>query len=421
MSRPGPVDPPRSERPRPGLGSGPMRDPWDPANRADPHAYWNDLRETEPIAGRHGPVTGNRFWLLTAYEDCVTALRSPVLGKEPEKHLPADVIGDVGDQGPFDVLGKNMLFVDPPDHTRLRGLVRGGFSNRTVAELEPRISEIVDGLLDDIDLDEPFDLIECFALPLPVTVIAEMLGIPEPDRPRFRAWSQAIVGNLGSMEEAMTAGMEFIQYLNEMAELRRADPRDDMISYLVHVEEDGNRLDHQEYLAMVFLLLVAGHETTVNLIGNGVLELIRHQDEFTRLLDGSVSAESTTEEVLRYHGPVESTTLRWAYEDVEIGGTTLASGDLVVPILFGANRDPAVFDDPDRFDVGRGSTRHLAFGSGIHLCLGAPLARKEGHVAFDALAARIGRLELAMDEADIEWPTGFFLRGARRLDVRRAG
>lgn len=171
---------------------------------------------------------------------------------------------------------------------------------------------------------------------------------------------------------------------------------------------------------MVFLLLIAGHETTVNLIGNGLLELTRHQDEFTRLLSGEVTVESATEELLRFHGPVESTTLRWAYEPTEIDGTELRPGDPVIAILMAANRDPAVFDQPDRLDLGRQPNRHIAFGSGIHLCLGAPLARREAHVAFAGLRDRLGRVELDMNPADLEWTEGFFLRGARSIRMRRA-
>ncbi len=397
-----------------------LPEPWDPAIRADPHAYWNQLRAVEPVAARVGPVTGNTFWLLTGYQDCVTALRSQVLGKEPDKHLDPSLVADFGEQGPFEVLGRNMLFLDPPDHTRLRALVRDGFSNRTVEGLVPRIEAIVDDLVDRIAGRSSFDLIESLALPLPVTVIAELLGIPAPDRVRFRSWTDALLGRVGTVEESVAAGMEFIQYLNDLAARRREDPQDDMISFLLHAEEDGDRLDHQEFLGMVFLLLVAGHETTVNLIGNGVYELTRHQDEFTRLLAGTVSVEAATEELLRFHGPVESTTMRWVYEGVEIGGVRLEPGALVIPILMGANRDPAVFDRPDTLDLGRAPNRHLAFGTGIHLCLGAPLARREAQVAFGAIAARLGRLELAMDGADLGWTQGFFLRGARSIEVRRA-
>ena len=392
-----------------------MPQPWDPSIRADPHAYWNQLRATEPVAARVGPVTGNTFWLLTAYADCVTALRSQMLGKEPEKHLDPSLISDFGEQGPFDVLGRNMLFLDPPDHTRLRALVRDGFSNRTVEALVPRIEAIVDDLIAGIG--DSFDLIADFALPLPVTVIAELLGIPAGDQRRFREWTDAFLGRVGTQEDSMNAGMEFIVYLNDLADERRSEPQDDLISFLLHAEDDG--LDHQEFLAMVFLLLIAGHETTVNLIGNGVLELTRHQSEFTRLLDGSVSVESATEELLRFHGPVESTTLRWVYDDVTIGGVTLSPGDLVIPILMGANRDPAVFEAPDMLDLGRTPNRHLAFGSGIHLCLGAPLARREAHVALTSIRDRLGRLELDADPHALQWTEGFFLRGARSMPMRR--
>jgi cytochrome P450 len=312
-----------------------------------------------------------------------------------------------------------MLFVDPPDHTRLRGLVRDGFSNRAVERLVPRIQAIVDGLIDRLGDRPTFDLIESFALPLPVTVIAEMLGVPASDQSRFRTWTDALLGRVGTPEESMAAGMEFIAYLNDLADRRRTDPRDDLVSFLLHAEEDGERLDHQEFLAMVFLLLVAGHETTVNLIGNGVLELTRHPDEYGRLLAGEVGVEPAVEELLRFHGPVESTTVRWAYEDVTIGGVTLPAGSPVIPILMAANRDPRVFDDPDALRLDRSPNRHLAFGSGIHLCLGAPLARREAQVALEALSRELGRLELDMDDAAIDWTQGFFLRGARTLQVRR--
>jgi cytochrome P450 len=396
-----------------------LPEPWDPVIRPDPHSYWNELRTVEPVASRIGPVTGNTFWILTRYEDCVKALRSPVLGKEPDKHLDPSLVADFGEQGPFEVLGRNMLFSDPPDHTRLRALVRDGFSNRAVENLVPRIEAIVERLVDDIGDRSSFDLIEALALPLPVIVIAEMLGVPAADQSRFREWTDLFLGRTGTEEESMTAGMEFIQYLNDLAEVRRSDPRDDMISFLLHAEEDGERLDHQEFLAMVFLLLIAGHETTVNLIGNGLLELMRNQDQFSRLLTDEVSVQSTTEELLRFHGPVESTTIRWAYEEIEIGGESLSPGAIVVPILMAANRDPAVFDEPDVLDLGREPNRHIAFGSGIHLCLGAPLARREAHVAFAAIRDRLGRLELDMEPEALDWTPGFFLRGARSIRVSR--
>ena len=367
-----------------------------------------------------GPQTGRTFQFVMAHPDVVSALRSPTIGKEPERHLP-DVETDFAREGPFAVLGRNMLFVDPPDHTRLRRLVRDGFSNRAMEAMEPRIAQIAENLIDRIHGKDEFDLISEFALPLPVTVIAEMLGVPLADQDRFRSWTQAILGRgVESEDQIMLAGMEFVNYLNDLAAERRANPTDDLTSYLLHTSEDGDSLSHEEFLAMVFLLLVAGHETTVNLIGNGVVELSSHRDEYARLLDDPGLIPSAVEEILRFHGPVETATLRWAYEPQMIGDTELAAGDLVIAVLMAANRDPSVFEDPDRFDVARNPKGHVAFGSGIHHCLGAPLARREAVIAFEVLAKQIGRLELAVDRDDLPWTNEIFLRGASSIAVRRA-
>lgn len=211
-----------------------------------------------------------------------------------------------------------------------------------------------------------------------------------------------------------------MNYLNDLANERRANPTDDLTSYLLHTSEGGDSLSHEEFLAMVFLLLVAGHETTVNLIGNGVVELASHPDEYTRLLDDPGLIPSAIEEILRFHGPVETATLRWAYEPQTIGDAELAAGDLVIAVLMAANRDPLVFEDPDRFDVGRNPKGHVAFGSGIHHCLGAPLARREAVIAFEVLAKQVGRLELAVDRHELAWTKEIFLRGAPSIPVRQA-
>lgn len=366
-----------------------------------------------------GPQTGRNFQFVMAHSDVVSALRSPTIGKEPERHLP-DAETDFAMEGPFAVLGRNMLFVDPPDHTRLRRLVRDGFSNRAMESLEPRIVQIAEDLVDRIAGEKEFDLISEFALPLPVTVIAEMLGVPMADQDRFRSWTQAILGrDVDSEEEIMLAGMEFVNYLNDLAAERRSNPTDDLTSHLLHTSEDGDSLSHEEFLAMVFLLLVAGHETTVNLIGNGVVELSSHPDEYTRLLQDPGLIPSAVEEILRFHGPVETATLRWAYEPQTVGDTRLSAGDVLIAVLMAANRDPMVFDDPDRFDVGRNPKGHVAFGSGIHHCLGAPLARREAVIAFEVLTKQVGRLELAVDRDDLPWTREIFLRGAASIPVRR--
>jgi cytochrome P450 PksS len=263
---------------------------------------------------------------------------------------------------------------------------------------------------------ERFDLIADFALPLPVTVIATMLGIPAEDQDRFRTWTAAILGRGGSPEDAAAAGLEFITYLNDIAAIRRQQPQDDMISTLLHGEEEGERLSHEEFLAMVLLLLIAGFETTVNLIGNGAFELMRHPDQYQRLRADRGLLAPAVEEMLRFHGPVESTTYRWAYEQVEIGGHVFQPGDLVVAILMSANRDPSRFTSPDTFDIARSPNRHIAFGSGIHRCLGAPLARIEGQIAFKLLNQH-GTMQLTVEEHDLQWTEGFFVRGLERLPV----
>jgi cytochrome P450 len=395
-------------------------EPWDRSIRSDPHTFWSHWRDQAGTMAAIGPQTGRTFQFVMAHADVVSALRSPTIGKEPERHLP-DVETDFAMEGPFAVLGRNMLFVDPPDHTRLRRLVRDGFSNRAMAALEPRIAQITENLIDRIRGKDEFDLISEFALPLPVTVIAEMLGVPLSDQDRFRSWTQAILGRgVDSEDQIVLAGMEFVNYLNDLAAERRANPTDDLTSYLLHTSEDGDSLSHEEFLAMVFLLLVAGHETTVNLIGNGVVELSSHPDEYARLLDDPGLIPSAVEEILRFHGPVETATLRWAYEPQMFGDTQLAAGDLVIAVLMAANRDPSVFEDPDRFDVARNPKGHVAFGSGIHHCLGAPLARREAVIAFEVLAKQIGRLELAVDRDDLPWTNEIFLRGASSIVVRRA-
>jgi cytochrome P450 len=239
--------------------------------------------------------------------------------------------------------------------------------------------------------------------------------VPLEDQASFREWTKAILGS--SMEAAQLAGMEFIGYLNDLADDRRATPRDDLVTELVHAEEDGDRLDHTEYLAMVFLLLVAGHETTVNLIGNGVLALARHPDQRARLATEPDLTPGAVEELIRFAGPVETATMRWAYDDVEIGGTTIPRGNPVIPVLYAANRDPERFEDPDRLDVGRSPNPHIGFGFGIHHCLGAPLARLEATIAFRTLYDRYPELDVTITDDEIEWPDGFFLRGPTTLPV----
>ena len=394
-------------------------DPWDPSHLPNPHALYRSMREEAPVWRGIGPLTGRPIWFLTVYNDCVAALRDDRLGKDIERHLDAEQVAAERalDSGPLEPLGRNMLFVDPPDHTRLRRLVAKHFTPRAIAGLEERVSGIAGDLLEAVSGRDRIDVITDYAHPLPVIVISEMLGIPIEDRERFRRWVDIVLrGPIGSDQQTV-AGMEFIGYLNDAIESRRQEPRDDLLTALINAEEEGDRLDHTELLAMVFLLLVAGHETTVNLIGNGLLALLRNPDQLDRLRAAPEMMPGAVEELLRYEGPVGVATSRWAFEDVEYGDTVIPRGEIVIPVLLAANRDPAAFDEPDRLDVGRDPNRHIAFGSGIHLCLGAPLARLEGRIAFTALLERYPKIELAMTADELSWNEDFFLRGLRSLPL----
>jgi hypothetical protein len=313
-----------------------------------------------------------------------------------------------------------MLFMDAPDHTRLRGLVTRAFTPRVVEGLRPRITELVDQLLDDAAEAGELDVIAGFGRPLPVAVIAEMLGVPGEDQDRFRSWSEALAHTVDpamtpdTAARAAVAGLEFMEYFHELSEERRQRPREDLLSALVAEEDAGDRLSTDELVANCILLLIAGHETTTNLIGNGTLALLRNPDELARFRAEPDLAKSAVEEILRYDSPVHLTG-RGVREDVEIGGVTVPAGDRVTILLAAANRDPAAFDRPDRFDLSRTDNRHLAFSSGPHFCLGAALARLEGQIALSSLVTRFP--DLALADEQLEWNPTTTLRGLQRLPV----
>lgn len=384
---------------------------WDVAARGDSHAMWARMREADPVHETVGPITGNRIWLVTRYADCEDVIRHPAIGKEPAKAGLSDEVF-AGDQ----LLSRSMISVDPPDHTRLRRLVNKAFTPRVVAALEPRIRELVDGMLDGADRDGHLEVIADLAFPLPVTVIAELLGIPVEDRERFRTWSRALLAPAVDPAAAKEAALAFTGYIDALAAQRRAEPEDDLLSRLVAAEDEGDHLDRSELLGMVLLLLVAGHETTVNLIGNGVLALLDHPAAWRELVDDPSLAPALVEEVLRYDGPVEVAPLRFTYEDVSVGDVTIPRGAMVAPVLLAANRDPARFEDPATFDLRR-KAHHLAFGHGIHFCLGAPLARLEGAIVFEQLARRFPSMTLGCDRSELRWLESLLMRGVTALPV----
>jgi cytochrome P450 len=275
-----------------------------------------------------------------------------------------------------------MLNSDPPDHERLRRLVNKAFTARRVDRLRPRITEITAGLLDDMSTRSEVDLLASFAFPLPITVICELLGVPVADQHDFRTWSATIVSDTATPEVFQAHATAMIRYFIALLAAKRHEPADDLLSALISARDDGDRLSENELLSMAFLLLVAGHETTVNLIGNGVLALLLNPAELARLGADPSLIGGAVEELLRYVNPVNNATFRFAAEPVEIGGVRISRGDPVLVALSSANRDPSRFGDPDRLDLGRDSSGHLAFGHGIHYCLGAPLARLEAEIAF---------------------------------------
>lgn len=391
-----------------------------PRTRANPHALYEQMRTVDPVYCAVGPVTGNNFWFLTRYDDCVTFLKDDKrFGKEIKKHLTQEQLARwrQGEEDPsFEVINHHLLNIDPPDHTRLRALVHKAFTPRMVENLRPRIQQIADDLLDAMAGQHEADLIAAFAFPLPITVIAEMLGVPASDRDKFRDWTRTLLFS-PNFDENRRAVLEFGMYMHAMIDARSENPQDDLISALVAAEEAGDRLDRMELLSMIFLLLVAGHETTVNLIGNGTLALLQHPDQKQKLIDNPTLIRLAVEEMLRYNGPVETTTWRHAFEDVEIDGKVIHTGDVIMAALLAANRDPAHFASPNTFDITREPNRHIAFGSGIHFCLGAPLARLEGAIAINTLLRRLPNLELAVSADQLEWNESILIHGMKAMPV----
>ncbi|MFF0376548.1 cytochrome P450 family protein [Actinoplanes missouriensis] len=310
-----------------------------------------------------------------------------------------------------------MLAADPPDHTRLRRLVSAAFTARRMESLRPRIEEITRDLLDAIDGRDEADLIDTFAFPLPIQVICELLGVPAADRDDFRAWSNVIVAGSQSGDRLEPAIRAMVGYILALIAERRATPGPDLLSGLIQVRDEQDRLTEEELSSMVFLLLIAGHETTVNLIGNGTYLLLRDRPRWKRLRAEPSLLPTAIEEFLRYEGPVETSTFRVATEDLEIGGVTVRAGDPVVVVLLSANRDGDRFPDADELRLDRTQNPHLAFGHGIHYCLGAPLARLEAQIAFTQLMARHPGLRLAVEPEALRWRPGLLLRGLHELPV----
>ena len=388
----------------------------------DPDELYRTLRREAPVVRANTPM-GLPAWVVTRYEDARPALNDSRLSKDAARFGEILERSSVEQErrGQFaDSLARHMLNTDPPDHTRLRKLVNRAFTGRAIARMRPRIEEIAHGLADGMaakaEREGTVDLLDEFAFPLPMTVISELLGVPEGERDEFRAWSNTVL-SAAPQEERFAAGAAMAQFFTRLVADKGANPGEDMLSAIVRASEDGDTLSAGEATSMAFLLLVAGHETTVNLIGNGVLALLRHPDQLALLREDASLVPNAVEEFLRFDGPINLATLRYTAEPVDIGGTPIPAGEVVLISLISANRDPERYEDPTRLDVTRDTSGHLAFGYGIHHCLGAPLARLEGEVAFRTLLTRFPGLTLAGDPAFLGWRQSTLIHGLTQLPV----
>jgi cytochrome P450 len=387
-------------------------DPFMPEHRTDPYPLYRRLRELDPV---HRSPAGP--WVLTRHADATAVLHDPRFSPNP-----AHLHGERPQVGPRRIDTKVLLFLDPPDHTRIRSLVSKAFTPGRVRQLRAQVEAMVDELLDRAEERGSLELIADLAYPLPVSVICELLGVPAVDRDVFRRWSsdasRMLDRDIDLDEEALERGGEaiagFTEHFVALIGERRESPRDDLLSALIAAEEGGERLSWEELLSTIILLFLAGHETTVNLIGNGALALLRHPGELERLRREPALGASAVEELLRYDSPVH-VTARIATTDLEVGGTPVAEGEQVVVLVAAANRDPAVFPDPDRLDLGRADNRHLSFSAGMHYCLGAALARLEAEVALGKLVRRFPHLGLA--DPHPTYRDHLVLRGLRALPL----
>jgi cytochrome P450 len=394
----------------------PIFNPFDPVTRADPYPIYRRLREEDPI---HRSPLG--IWILSRYGDIEPLLRDPRFSNDVRNasSLPLATADNI--EARLERRAKVMLFVDPPDHTRLRGLVNKAFTPRVVEQLRSRVHEIVDDLLGRAEAKGSMDLIADLSYPLPVIVIAEMLGVPPEDRDVFHGWSGDLARSLDPLLPAELidtierSADAFTEYFLKLIAERRARPGDDLLSALVAAEQAGDRLSEEELVSTCILILVAGHETTMNLIGNGMLALLRQPDQLSRLRADPSLVPNAVEELLRYDGTVQLTG-RTAKADVDLEGRRVAAGEICILLLGSANRDPERFADPERVDVTRTDIKHLAFGAGAHYCLGAPLARVEAQIAFTEMFRRLpDTLRLAIDEP--EWRENIVLRGLKSLPL----
>ena len=389
------------------------------AFKRDPQPTFAAMRRDAPIYQQPGLDGATPIWFVTRYQDVEAMLRDKRFVRDPRNALPPEVLPE---PHPIDALiGRHMLNRDGADHQRLRALVSQAFTPKRVTDLRPRVEAIAHGLLDQVVPRGEMDLIDSFAFPLPTTVILELLGVPVEDAERFRVWGNALISPAMTPEaqaEALRQLGEFTAYLRSLFAERRATPRNDMLSALLAAEQAGDRLSEEELFSTMVLLIVAGHETTVNLIANAILALSRRPELRDALAADPARMPAAVEEFLRLDGPVERTFNRWAAEDVQWGEYLIRRGEPIIFVIGSANHDEERFERPDELDLDRSPNPHLSFGKGPHYCLGAPLARLEGAVALRALLARLPNLRLAVPESELRYRFLPMFRALEALPVR---
>ncbi len=391
-----------------------------PEFKANPFPLLARLRTEQPVCRITLPDK-TPVWLVTRYEDVKTLLTDERFAKSRYNALTPEQLRKQPWVPPmFRPLERTMVDLDPPDHTRLRQFVHKAFTPRLIEQMRERVQTLANDLLDAVARKGEMDLIREYALPLPMTIITEILGVPVQDRDKFHKWSKVIVAvdQFNANWRVIPAIWKFNRYLRGFFKARRTDLRDDLVSALIQAEEAGERLSEDELLAMTFLLLVAGHETTVNLIASGTLELLQHPDQMEKLRRDPSLIKSAVEELLRYTAPVFNSTERYARRDVTIHGVTIPRGELALGVIGSANRDETVFDNPDALDIEREPNKHLSFGQGIHYCLGASLARLEAEIAINTLLGRIPDLRLKGSPESLRWRPSLILRGLDALPVK---
>ncbi len=393
-----------------------------PQFKANPFEFYARLRSEAPVFPVMIPVTKQRAWLVTRYDDALNVIKDDTrFLKNPQSAMTAQQWKKAPKLPPmFKSLQRNLLGIDGADHTRLRSLVHRAFTPRLIEQWRDQIETVTNELLDAAAPKGQMDLVADFALPLPLTMIGRILGVPEEDNPKFSRGMKAFV-TVGTNRNPLIIPslMQFIKYVKKLTKERQAHPRDDLITALVQAKEGNDQMTDDEVLAIIFLLLSAGHETTVNLLGSGTLALLEHPDQLTRLRDNPEPAlvKSAVEELVRFVCPAETATERYTTEDVTIAGTTIPQGELVLAVIASANRDATYFENPDTLDLGRQNNKHLSFGQGIHYCIGAPLSRMEGQIALSTLARRMPNLRLSVPPEQLRWRGSFIVRGLEALPV----